>query len=80
MSQYRCKECRSILHTREILVNKNPFDEDEDIEGCPMCSSINCFEIICDEAGCTKVSTHGWPSGNRYRHTCYEHYSIESEK
>ena len=28
---------------------------------------------ICDEEGCWKEASCGWPSGENYRHTCYEH-------
>ena len=35
---------------------------------------------ICDEPGCFKPATCGWPSENGYRRTCYEHSNFEKYK
>ena len=29
--------------------------------------------LACDEPGCDKASSSGWPSASGYRHTCHEH-------
>ena len=31
--------------------------------------------MICDEPGCLKAVSSGWPSDKGYRHTCSDHYT-----
>ena len=73
MKRLRCRECDRIFSESEILVAVNPFDCDQAINGCPMCKSVDCFELICDEPNCTRTAGCGFPTDNGYRHTCYEH-------
>ncbi|HON48067.1 MAG TPA: hypothetical protein PLZ60_09990 [Kiritimatiellia bacterium] len=36
----------------DMLRAKNPFDESEEITGCPKCKQIECLMGVCDEPGC----------------------------
>jgi hypothetical protein len=38
------------------------------------------FARVCDEPGCFKPSSCGWPSDEGYRNTCYEHSNFEKYK
>lgn len=35
---------------------------------------------LCDEPGCFKDTSCGWPSDAGYRHTCHEHWDSENAK
>jgi hypothetical protein len=41
---------------------------------------LKAFARICDEPGCFKPVTCGWPSDDGYRSTCYEHSNFEKRK
>lgn len=73
MNRVRCVECDSISDENTLLTAQNPFDETETIHGCPVCKSIDTMVAVCDEPGCDKDVSCGWPSDAGYRHTCYEH-------
>jgi hypothetical protein len=34
--------------------------------------------LVCDEPGCDRDASGGWPSPNGYRHTCHEHRERET--
>lgn len=36
-----------------------------------------CPEQTCDEPGCNKQVSTGWPSDDGYRHTCGKHYRVK---
>lgn len=38
------------------------------------------FSSVCDEPGCFRYATCGWPSETGYRRTCYEHSDFEKNK
>jgi hypothetical protein len=42
---------------------------------CAECGEVNCFVNICDEPGCTREASCGWPTRGMtsYRRTCGEH-------
>lgn len=76
--QWRCTECGTISLEDNLLRAKNPFDEADWIVGCPNCKSVEEFEEICDEPGCTRQAGCGFRAGPEYggyRRTCYEHCS-----
>ena len=68
-----CNECYLRCHENEILRAPNPFDVDDILIGCPKCFSVECFEYICDEKGCSARVSCGTPTKNGYRNTCGEH-------
>ncbi len=72
---YRCKceQCGNICDDSEILIAQNPFDPTDMLNGCPSCKSVDSLVNACDEPGCLKSATTGWPSDKGYRYTCYEH-------
>jgi Zn finger protein HypA/HybF involved in hydrogenase expression len=74
MNKIRCIECEWTGELSELLEDKNPFDLEEYIYGCPVCKSIDQFEYICDEPGCNHTITCGFPTETGYRRTCGKHY------
>lgn len=38
------------------------------------------FSNVCDEPGCFRYASCGWPSEAGYRRTCYEHSNFEKSK
>lgn len=72
--RWQCDECGAIRDRRQLLVDKNPFDNTETIYGCPNCFSIDRFTRICDDDGCNLPVSSGWndETGKR-RATCYKH-------
>lgn len=70
----RCNSCWSIMDQASLLRAANPFNPDDEIVGCPNCKQCDeGFTCICDEEGCDKPITCGWPSELGYRRTCYKH-------
>jgi len=71
--RWGCNECNSIGSVNTLLIAPNPFKLDETIMGCPNCKSIDSFWELCDEPGCNKAASSGWPSPQGYRRTCWLH-------
>ena len=75
--QWRCLECNEISLETDLLVAPNPFDETDNITGCPKCKGVDGFEEICDEPECKAEATCGFPvkeGFGGYRRTCGKHY------
>lgn len=72
---FKCTDCEVwVGPVEEMLVAQNPFDPSSEIQGCPHCKSIGQFVNLCDESGCTRDASCGWPTNDGgYRRTCYEH-------
>lgn len=71
--RWSCMECRRISNDADVLTADNPFGNGR-ITGCVYCHSINSFERVCDEPGCDRVSSCGWPNkAGKYRRTCMTH-------
>jgi ssDNA-binding Zn-finger/Zn-ribbon topoisomerase 1 len=78
--KWQCTECRVISIQSDLLEAKNPFDEEMVISGCPICKTVESFTEICDEPGCTRDASCGFPTLTGYRRTCGDHmrmYDIE---
>ena len=71
--RYKCMQCSNICEETAVLSAPNPFDATDTIVGCPSCKSVDSLVTACDEPGCTKEASSGWPSDKGYRHTCFEH-------
>lgn len=71
--RFKCAQCGAICNEGEYLTAPNPFDETDTITGCPTCKCVDVLVTACDEPGCTREASNGWPSEKGYRHTCYEH-------
>lgn len=69
----RCTECDWHGHENDMLMAPNPFDGAETVTGCPKCKSVDSMVCVCDETGCTKDVSCGWPSPQGYRNTCGAH-------
>lgn len=57
----------------EILQGKNPFDDEDIVNGCPKCKSIDSIVCVCDEKDCWNPVTCGAPTPEGYRNTCGKH-------
>ena len=78
--KWKCNSCDFISVETELLKATNPFDKDETIEGCPICKSVFGFTEICDEPGCTRNASCGFPVLYGYRRTCYQHIVPEENR
>jgi len=72
MILFRCTECEWCGNEGEIVRFSDP-ESDQVWSVCPQCRAAEQFENICDEPGCKKVASCGWPSDGGYRRTCYDH-------
>ncbi len=77
MNRYRCVNCDVISNESALLTAPNPFDATEIITGCPVCKSVDALVPVCDEPGCIKDVSCGWPSPAGYRHTCGTHWDYK---
>lgn len=68
-----CTECKWQGLDSQILTAPNPFDTNDIIQGCPSCSSVECFRVACDEPDCWQLVTCGTPTKAGYRQTCSTH-------
>lgn len=57
----------------DVLQAANPFDVDDQINGCPKCHSVDSIVVACDEPDCWQQSTCGTPVTGGYRQTCGKH-------
>ena len=72
-TRWQCSECDLIFIEFEFLEAPNPFDTNQKIIGCPNCKNVDGFKNICDEPGCIREATCGFPTPNGYRRTCGDH-------
>ena len=80
MKKWECNNCLFIISKDEWLTAPSPFNADEMLKACPYCwQCTDGFALVCDEPGCTRLATCGWPTGaaddewGGYRHTCGYH-------
>ena len=81
--KWKCNECNEISLETELLYAKSPFDETDTLTGCPKCKGCNGFDEICDEPGCDRTTSCGFPAGDEwggYRRTCHEHSDWAKER
>lgn len=71
--KWQCGNCEEITLETGLLVAPNPFDADSEVWGCPSCKCVGDFSLICDEPGCKRGVTCGFPTPKGYRNTCGEH-------
>ena len=76
--QWRCRECGCISLGIDLLRAQNPFGILDTVVGCPECKDVCDFDEICDDGGCDKRATCGFPTAEGdefggYIRTCYEH-------
>jgi hypothetical protein len=68
-----CEVCSWRGPGARTLAAANPFDENEQIRGCPVCKAVECFRAACDQEGCWQPVTCGTPTADGYRSTCSRH-------
>lgn len=68
-----CVECGLTTYENMILKGANPFEDGDELMGCPKCKSVNPFIIACDERGCWERYTCVTPTSDGYRTTCGKH-------
>lgn len=76
MKRWRCQGCERISLEPVLLTAQSPFDAAQTLTGCPLCKSVEGFDEICDEPGCERNATCGFPAGAEfggYRRTCGKH-------
>ncbi len=80
-NKVKCGECSWKGENREILESPNPFDTEEQIQGCPQCKSVDSICTICDEDNCWDEVSCGTSTPDGYRNTCSDHYfKIKNEE
>ena len=68
----RCSEC--VWTGTDFLIAKNPFNEKQEIFGCPSCGEVNSIVMACDVLDCWNSATCEWTDdGLVDRHTCGQH-------
>ena len=71
--RWLCQSCDWCGDDAELLRAASPFEPADTICGCPKCKAVEDIVIACDEPGCDRESTCGWPSDGGYRRTCGKH-------
>jgi hypothetical protein len=75
-----CRSCGWIGDDAELLRAPSPFDVADTICGCPQCKAVNDVVNACDEPGCAREATCGFPDPGGYRRTCVEHVKWRNER
>jgi len=69
-----CLECGAMHFDYELLIGMNPFDNSDDVWGCPSCKQINTQVTACSHIDCKGRASNGQKHDDGvYRWTCYEH-------
>ena len=76
----KCQSCDWIGDDSEILCAPSPFDAEDTIYGCPNCGAVDGIVNACDEPGCNRNATCGWPSPDGYRRTCGKHMQYKKHE
>jgi len=77
---WECKACSAICEEPALLTAPSPFDAADTLYACPACKSVEGFNEICDEPGCRKHASCGFPTDGGYRRTCFDHSDFAKEK
>lgn len=74
-TRIRCESCGHIFDTKELLVAKNPFSQDEEINGCPNCKECEPeFNLLCEAPGCSQIASCSAKVRGVMVSTCWDHY------
>jgi len=73
---WQCTECHIVTEEQALLQAPSPFDAEDILTACPQCKNVGDFTEICDEPGCSKAATCGFPAEAGYRRTCGPHSSF----
>lgn len=72
--RWLCQSCGWNGDDDELLRAPNPFFLEDTIVGCPNCKVVENMANACDEPGCDKEATSGFPDPGGYRRTCGLHF------
>jgi hypothetical protein len=75
-----CDECHSCFPLSDALRAPSPFDPSDELLACPICKSVNSLSLVCDEPGCERLRSCGFPTATGYRSTCWEHSPMKAHK
>ena len=75
----KCDECGWHGLENQVLVARSPFDDGDNIYGCPKCLDVNSMRPVCDEPDCWSDSTCGTPTPDGYRNTCHKHIPKDNQ-
>lgn len=74
--RWRCTECNDTMEVSDIDSVQDP-KSDNIWSVCPHCRTPEHFDLVCDEPGCMKIVSSGWPTPDGgYRRTCYLHSNL----
>jgi hypothetical protein len=75
MALFRCTECGWRGDEGLIIRFADPLRDGNSWNICPQCRAAESFENMCDEPGCERAASCGWPDDpDGYRRTCGEHW------
>lgn len=77
---WRCEQCDTQFREDAALKAPHPFVGDDEISFCPICKNPNCFVLVCDEEGCERDVSCGYPSPDGYRRVCRDHFPKQVNK
>lgn len=73
MAKCRCKSCDWRGIDTDILVAPNPFEEGEFLYACPVCKSIDNYDVICNHEGCKNVAYYYDTNTDNMPSYCWTH-------
>lgn len=81
MSRWVCTECEYIGALSTFDTVRDPKDENNWWTICPNCRAADQITDVCDEPGCERRATCGWPGKNGgYRRTCFDHSQFKRDE
>ena len=78
--RWLCQSCDWTGEDAELLRAPSPFDATDTVVGCPKCKAVEDIANACDEPGCDKEATCGFPAPGGYRRTCGKHMQWWDER
>jgi hypothetical protein len=81
MTRWICTDCRFIGLREEFDIVRDPKVVGNTWTICPKCRSADHITDACDEPGCDREASCGFPVDDErgYRRTCYEHSVFKQE-
>ena len=84
--RWQCRNCKAVMLQSSLLKAESPFSRSDILIACPACKCCDQgFWLLCDEPGCSREVTGGWPTGNDadewggYRQTCDAHSKMRTK-
>ena len=74
---WRCDECEAVYLDCDLDRVPDPQQGSTRVwTVCPGCRAAEQFTNLCDEPGCLRQASCGWPSISGYRRTCGVHWGV----